>query len=259
MSYRGRFAPSPTGPLHFGSLVTAAASYIEARARGGEWLVRIEDVDVPRSVPGADADILRTLEAFGFEWDGPVVYQSTRTEAYREAFEELRRGDLIYACSCSRKEAGSCTCRGGIRDASRPLAWRARFDDFVVLRSDGYFAYQLAVVVDDEWQRITDVVRGADLLDSTPWQIWLQDALGYRRLRYRHVPVIVNKDGEKLSKQTGAPPLDLSRAPELLYEAVKLTGQNFQHLGATDPREFSLELAVRAYLDGDVEDDGKIA
>ena len=129
--------------------MAATASYLDARAHGGEWLVRMEDVDLPRCVPGADAEILRTLEAFGFEWDGPVIYQSTRTEAYREALEQLRGGDLIYACSCSRKVAGSCTCRGGVRDPSRPVAWRARYDDFVVFRSDGLFAYQLAVVVDD--------------------------------------------------------------------------------------------------------------
>jgi glutamyl-Q tRNA(Asp) synthetase len=200
--------------------VAATASYLEARAHGGEWLVRMEDLDLPRCVPGADADILRTLEAFGFEWDGPVVYQSTRNEAYRAAFDELGRGDLIYPCSCSRKEAGGCTCRSGVRDPSRPLAWRTKYHDFVVLRSDGLFAYQLAVVVDDEWQEITDVVRGADLIDSVPRHRWLQDALGYRRLRYVHVPIVVNEAGEKLSKQTGAAALDVSCVSELLFRAV---------------------------------------
>jgi glutamyl-Q tRNA(Asp) synthetase len=229
MSYRGRFAPSPTGPLHFGSLVAAVASYVDARTHDGEWLVRMEDVDEPRSVPGADQDILRTLEAFGFEWDGPVVWQSTRKDAYREALDRLRASGLAYACSCSRREAGPAypgTCRNGVRDPSKPISWRARvvrddIDDFVLFRSDGLFAYQLAVVVDDEWQGITDVVRGADLLDSTPRHLWLQDALGYRHPVYRHIPVVVNAAGEKLSKQTGAPALDLAKAPEVLLQALE--------------------------------------
>ena len=139
----GRFAPSPTGPLHFGSLVTAVASYIDARSRGGRWLVRIEDLDTPRNVPGADADILRTLEAFGFQWDGPVLYQSTRLDAYRAALDQLKRGGHAYPCSCTRTTTAPCTCTTGNR-------WRVRFpgDDFTILRADGIFAYQLAVVVD---------------------------------------------------------------------------------------------------------------
>lgn len=234
--HRGRFAPSPTGPLHFGSLVTALASYLDARAHGGKWLVRIEDVDEPRSARGAADDILRTLERFGLEWDEPVMYQSRRAEAYRDAFEKLRRQGMVYACACSRKETGPVypgTCRARAPEPGRPVAWRVvteNNDDFVVLRADGFFAYQLAVVVDDAEQRITDVVRGADLLDSTPRQIWLQKLLGYAHPRYRHVPVVTNEAGEKLSKQTLAPPLlpenterDLERALKFLRGSGGLT------------------------------------
>ena len=211
--YRGRFAPSPTGPLHFGSLVTAVASYLDARAHGGKWLVRMEDVDEPRCLPGSDADILRTLDRFGLEWDEPVMYQSTRKEAYREAFQKLRREGLVYPCSCSRREIGPVypgTCRERPAEPNKPLCWRVFTEDmgdFVVLRSDGFFAYQLAVVVDDAEQRITDVVRGDDLLDSTPRQMWLQKLLRYPHPNYVHIPVVSNEAGEKLSKQTQAPPL----------------------------------------------------
>jgi len=216
----GRFAPTPTGPLHFGSLVTAVASYLDARSQGGEWLVRIEDIDTPRVVPGSDADILRTLERFGFEWNGPVLYQSTRIDAYREALGALKRNGFVYACSCSRTTTTPCKCTSGSR-------WRVRYgeDDFTVLRSDGIFAYQLAVVVDDAYQGITDVVRGADLLDSTPRQIHLQKLLGLPSPRYRHVPVVTNENGEKLSKQTLAPALDVDAAPELLTRALLFLGQ----------------------------------
>jgi glutamyl-Q tRNA(Asp) synthetase len=215
----GRFAPSPTGPLHFGSLVAAVASYVDARSRGGKWLVRMEDIDTPRVVAGADTDILRTLERFGFEWDGPVVYQSTRLEAYRAALERLQVIGAVYGCSCSRTTTEPCRCTSGPR-------WRVRFggDDFTVLRADGIFAYQLAVVVDDEWQEITDVVRGADLLDSTPRQMHLQKLLGYRTPRYVHVPVVTNDKGEKLSKQTLAPALDVHAAQELLTRALVFLG-----------------------------------
>jgi glutamyl-Q tRNA(Asp) synthetase len=233
----GRFAPSPTGPLHFGSLVTAVASYLDARANGGQWLVRMEDVDKPRVVPGADAEILRALERFGLTWDGPVLYQSTRTEAYREALETLRRAGFAYLCSCSRREIGDGvypgTCRKRPPDPGKPHAWRVRVDgnlaaevgDFVVLRADGCFAYQLAVVVDDAAQGVTDVVRGADLLDSTPRQIWLQRLLGFPQPRYLHVPVAVDEQGEKLSKQTFAPPIDSDRAEEHLRAALRFLGQ----------------------------------
>ncbi len=250
--YRGRFAPSPTGPLHFGSLVAALASYLDARAVGGEWLVRIEDVDTPRTMAGADQEILRALERFGLEWDGPVVYQSSRTGLYRAALDYLRSEGWAYACSCSRREVGGPvypgTCRSGGADQTKPLAWRVRVEgtevgfedrllgwqsqnlereagDFVVLRADGLFAYQLAVVMDDAEQGVTDVVRGADLLDSTPRQIHLQRLMGYGLSRYLHLPVATNDAGEKLSKQTLAPPLDTSAPARELREALRFLGQ----------------------------------
>ncbi|HWF11114.1 MAG TPA: glutamate--tRNA ligase family protein [Bryobacteraceae bacterium] len=212
----GRFAPSPTGPLHFGSLVTAVASYVDARSKGGCWLIRMEDLDAPRNVPGADTDILRTLKHFGFEWDGPVICQSTRLDAYREALDRLRRDGHVYPCSCTRTTTPPCTCKTGDR-------WRVRYPegDFTVRRADGIYSYQLAVVVDDAFQQVTDVVRGADLLESTPRQIHLQKLLGLPTPRYRHVPLALNESGEKLSKQTLAPPLDLLCKQELLAEAFR--------------------------------------
>jgi len=260
--YRGRFAPSPTGPLHFGSLVAAVGSYLDARAQGGQWLVRMEDVDTPRNVPGAAEDILHTLELFGFAWDGPVLYQSARLEAYRSELERLCRSGLAYGCACSRKEIADSasrpaidgglvypgTCRNGLPADRTARAWRLRvstepvgFDDrlqghveqqlerdvgdFVLLRADGLFAYQLAVTVDDEFQGITDIVRGADLLASTPRQIWLQRCLGYATPRYAHLPVAANAAGEKLSKQTRAPALDIARAAAELVGALAFLGQ----------------------------------
>ena len=258
---RGRFAPSPTGPLHFGSLVAAVGSYLEARRQGGEWLVRMEDVDLPRNVPGAADDILRTLEAFGFQWDGPVLYQSTRGEAYRAALEALKSTGMAYGCACSRKEIAEASsvaaidggmvypgiCRAGA--GGRPIrAWRLRVGnevvafedrlqgrvaqclaqdvgDVVLLRADGLCAYQLAVTVDDEFQQISQIVRGADLLDSTPRQIWLQRCLGYRTPTYAHLPVAVNPAGEKLSKQTRAEPLRTERAAAQLVRALAFLGQ----------------------------------
>ncbi|MEQ1883436.1 MAG: tRNA glutamyl-Q(34) synthetase GluQRS [Bryobacteraceae bacterium] len=233
-TYRGRFAPSPTGPLHFGSLVAAVASFLDARANGGVWLVRMEDVDTPRCVPGADRLILETLEAFSMTSDEPVLYQTARTAAYQEALGQLRAMGAAYECSCSRKDAGAGaypgTCRSGPKNADHPLSWRVRFDDpelgdFVVRRSDGLFSYQLAVVVDDAEQQITHVVRGADLLESTPWQNHLQRLLGYSVPQYRHIPIVTNAAGEKLSKQTRAEPLDATRARELLREALRFLNQ----------------------------------
>lgn len=260
--YRGRFAPSPTGPLHFGSLVAAVGSYLDARAHGGEWLVRMEDVDTSRNVPGAAENILSALEAFGFEWDGPVLWQSRRGEAYLQALEALRMRGLVYGCACSRREiADSATqpaidgglvypgnCRAGLAPGQSPRAWRLRvegtdicFDDrvqgeicqqlerdvgdFVLRRADGLFAYQLAVVVDDHFQGVSDVVRGADLLASTPRQLWLQRCLGYVQPVYAHLPVASNAAGEKLSKQTLAPALDIAQAGALLVAALRFLGQ----------------------------------
>lgn len=261
VTYRGRFAPSPTGPLHVGSLVAALASSLEARAHGGEWLVRMEDVDRPRCAPGAADSILRTLESFGFEWDGPVMVQSGRGEAYAAALTRLREGGWLYPCACSRKQLqdglrgvdGAAvypgTCRGGLPAGATARAWRVRigvepvcFDDavqgrccqqlacevgdFVLRRADGLVAYQLAVVVDDADQGITHVVRGADLLDSTPRQIHLQHLLGLPTPRYAHLPVVLNATGEKLSKQTLAPPADARRAAWILASSLAFLGQS---------------------------------
>ena len=261
-AYRGRFAPSPTGPLHFGSLVAAVGSYLDARSQGGEWLLRMEDVDTPRNVPGAADAILRTLEAFGFAWDGPVLWQSQRSEAYAAALEKLKQAGLAYGCACSRKEIADSatrpavdgglaypgTCRGGLAPGRSVRAWRLRVrdeiiefedrlqgrvaqnlerdvGDFVLLRADGLYAYQLAVAVDDEFQRISHVVRGADLIASTPRQIWLQRCLGYATPRYAHLPVATNAAGEKLSKQTRAPGLELGQAATALVAALDFLGQ----------------------------------
>ena len=242
--YRGRFAPSPTGPLHFGSLVTAVASYLDARVNAGVWLVRMEDVDQPRTVPGAAEDILRTLQHFGFTWDEPVLWQSRRATAYEAALKKLSEAGVAYPCSCSRAEAGEVypgTCRRGPRYPDRPFSWRVRADtadpagDFVVRRSDGLFAYQLAVVVDDAAQSITHVVRGADLGDSTPRQMHLFRALGLDAPLYSHVPLATNERGEKLSKQTRAQALNVLDPMPELRAALRFLNQPLP-AGAT-PRE----------------------
>ncbi|MCX6597835.1 MAG: glutamate--tRNA ligase family protein [Acidobacteria bacterium] len=200
----GRFAPSPTGPLHLGSLVAAVASFVDARSQGGRWLVRIEDVDTPRTVHGAADAILRTLESYGLHWDGEVVYQSRRIALYEDALRQL--GGSTFGCGCTRQDP-VCHCAEGL--AGRVArSTKVRWPDgeaFTVKRADGLFAYQLAVVVDDDAQGVTDVVRGADLLDSTPRQLHLQRLLGYRTPRYLHVPVVTDAHGDKLSKQTRAP------------------------------------------------------
>jgi glutamyl-Q tRNA(Asp) synthetase len=248
--YRGRFAPSPTGPLHFGSLIAAMASYADALASQGEWLVRIEDVDLPRVRRGAADDILRALERLGFEWQGNVWLQSNRTQRYAEALEQLRTRELTYPCVCTRSDRANDpvsrigervyprTCASSIADTTRRHAIRVRVNgnvsfvdrhygaieqslvhdvgDFILRRSDRLFAYQLAVVVDDADQRVTDVVRGADLLASTPRQIFLQRALGFHTPRYLHVPVAIDAHGNKLSKQTHARPLPEMPVPALL-------------------------------------------
>ena len=237
MHYVGRFAPSPTGPLHFGSLVAGLASWLDAKRASGRWLLRMEDLDRPRVMPGADGEILRQLENLGLGWDGPVVYQSARLAHYDDALHRLAAH--CYLCACSRKELEDSalaidgsriypgTCRNGIAPGKSARALRLRADDqpvcfsdrvqgdiaqsveaevgdFVLRRADGLHAYQLAVVVDDAAQGVTDVVRGADLLDSTPRQIFLQRLLGADTPRYLHVPVATNAAGEKLSKQTAA-------------------------------------------------------
>ncbi|MDE2343761.1 MAG: tRNA glutamyl-Q(34) synthetase GluQRS [Betaproteobacteria bacterium] len=227
---RGRFAPSPTGPLHFGSLVAALGSYLSAKSRGGQWLLRMEDLDTPRNVAGAEASILACLEGFGLCWDGPVTRQGERLPLYQAALERLLAAGLAYPCGCSRQEVAGVypgTCRQGLPHGRIARAFRFRVNalpscfndelygrlcqdlardvgDFVVRRADGPFAYQLAVVVDDAAQGITEVVRGADLLDSTPRQVALQQALGLPTPRYLHLPLARTREGEKLSKQTGA-------------------------------------------------------
>ncbi|MDR5756569.1 tRNA glutamyl-Q(34) synthetase GluQRS [Caballeronia sp. LZ035] len=264
MTYRGRFAPSPTGPLHAGSLVSALASFLDARAHGGSWIVRIEDVDAPRTVAGAADEILATLAHFGMQSDAPPVWQSTRNAAYQAAFERLQAAGLVYPCGCTRREIADSlvqaharhatlaypgTCRDGLH--GKPArAWRLRVPDgdaarirfvdrwqgpqtqdlatevgdFALRRADGLWAYQLAVVVDDAESGITHVVRGADLLDSTARQIYLQQCLSVPTPDYLHVPVVNSASGEKLSKQTGAAPLDPHAPLHALIEASRHLG-----------------------------------
>ena len=289
--YIGRFAPSPTGPLHFGSLVTAVASYCDAKANAGKWLVRMEDLDKPREVSGAANDILRCLEAFGFEWDDEVYYQSKRDGLYAEALNQLQKQALIYPCTCTRKEIADSNNSVGIDGLIYPktcfnhglqpqglspqnipakasysyvktsihAAYRALVlvenitfldaiqgeitqnmardvGDFILKRADGLFAYQLAVVVDDVAQGVTHIVRGADLLNSTPRQIYLQQLLGFSNLNmstphYAHIPIATNHAGEKLSKQTHAEPIGISSetpsrfATHQLVDALRFLGQ----------------------------------
>lgn len=260
--YVGRFAPSPTGPLHFGSLIAAVASYCEAKSHQGQWLLRMEDLDTSREVPGAANTILKQLEALGFQWDGSVIYQSQRDSDYAAALDFLKEQNLVYPCSCTRKEIADSSSRTGIEGLIYPgtclvhplkkqaaVAWRIKcpdnalsfhdavqgyisqnlkhdIGDFILKRADGLFAYQLAVVVDDAAQGITHVVRGADLLNSTPRQIYLQHMLHYATPNYAHIPVAANAAGEKLSKQTLATPLDINTAPQQLFAALKFLGQN---------------------------------
>jgi glutamyl-Q tRNA(Asp) synthetase len=252
----GRFAPSPTGPLHSGSLLAAVGSYLDARASDARWLLRIEDVDTARVVPGCADEILKTLEAFGFEWDGDVLYQSSRRAAYRDALQKLAADHRTFRCSCSRRDLGGAasdegagypgTCRNGPAKAG-PAAVRFRVDDVrvqfddiflgvqqfdlascgdvVVERRDAIASYQLAVVIDDAHQNITRVVRGADLLTSTPWQIGLQSALGLPQPIYGHLPLVTEPGGTKLSKTTRAVPLDSSGAPRALTSTLTLLAQ----------------------------------
>lgn len=257
MRPRGRFAPSPTGRLHLGSLCTAVGGWLDARHADGEWLLRIEDVDRAREIPGAADDIVRTLEAFGLEWDGPVVRQSARYELYEHAIEALRTQGRVYACSCTRGDIGihaageepryAGTCRRGPRHPERACALRLRLEglpepvtahdrvqgsltqdveallgDFVLRRRDGFWAYQLAVVVDDADQAITDVVRGFDLWDNTPRQCVLQQLLALPTPRYLHLPLVVEPTGGKLSKSARSVPADPGNAPATLTTVLDL-------------------------------------
>jgi glutamyl-Q tRNA(Asp) synthetase len=252
-AYIGRFAPTPSGYLHFGSLVAALASYLDARAVGGRWLLRMEDLDPPREVPGAQDAILSTLESYGLHWDGELLRQSDRHAEYAALVERLLQQGLAYACTCSRKQLedyhgiypGTCRDAG---HAPRNAAIRLRVPDlsysfidrvqgeyrqhlgrevgdFVIRRRDGLYAYQLAVVLDDAWQGVSDVVRGADLLDSTPRQLYLQELLGLAHPRYLHVPLIIQPDGNKLGKSYRSPPLPSDQAAPLLVRALRALGQ----------------------------------
>ena len=267
ISYRGRFAPSPTGPLHFGSLVAAVGSYLDARHHGGEWLVRMEDLDPPREVPGAAADILHTLERYGMTWDGEVLYQGRRSAHYQEALERLDADGRLYGCACTRKEIADAalpglggniypgTCRDGVPDGRKARTLRLRVDDtdiclddglqgsvrqqlgrevgdFVLRRADRLAAYQLAVVVDDAAQAISHVVRGADLLDSSPRQVYLQRLLGLPTPVYRHLPVAVGARGEKLGKQTGAQAIGNADPVKVILDVLQFMQQDIPESAA---------------------------
>lgn len=262
--YIGRFAPSPTGPLHFGSLIAALASYLEARRHHGRWLVRMEDVDELRNVAGAADDILFTLEAYGFEWDGNILYQTRRKDAYQAAMEQLMEQDLVYRCTCSRRDLqdvaepgihgliypGICSRLHHPEHVEHAIRLRTQdqlieftdavmgmyghnpkqdVGDFIIRRRDGLFAYQLAVVVDDEYQGITHVVRGYDLLDSTPRQIYLQHCLHLSTPQYAHLPLAINARGDKLSKQTQAPAIETRNATTMLVKAFRFLGQETEN------------------------------
>lgn len=252
--YVGRFAPSPTGRLHLGSMVAAVASYLDARAHGGRWLVRMEDLDPPREVSGAAEDILRTLEGFGLHWDGEVMHQRDRHAAYELALESLRNRGLAFGCVCTRKDLADANalsvypgnCRKGLPQGVKPRSWRFRMPDswpltwndriqglqsvpaaevgdVTLRRADDCWAYHLAVVVDDQEQGVTDIVRGEDLLTSTAAHLAIQRALNCDSIRYAHVPLVKNAEGQKLSKQTLARPVEVAQASEVLQAA-------FQHL-----------------------------
>jgi len=254
--YKGRFAPSPTGAVHFGTLLAAVGSYLQAKKNNGEWLIRMEDVDLTRKVEGADTDILHTLEAFGFEWQGEVLYQSAQNEYYEEALQQLIKQSLVFPCLCTRKQLAQSSsniypgsCRSHKLPEKNEHALRLitsdidimfndaimgkqsqnmskQCGDFIIKRRDALFAYQLAVVVDDAMQGITEIVRGADLLDSTPRQIYLQQLLGYHTPTYCHLPLVVDANGNKISKSEGAAKVDVKNREKQLCEVLKFLQQN---------------------------------
>lgn len=253
-AYIGRFAPSPSGPLHFGSIIAALASFLDAKANKGLWLLRMEDIDPDREPPEAADQILRCLEQLSLHWDGDVLYQSQRLDAYAEALQTLQRSGLIYSCACTRQQIQAmggvydnrCRHRDDkvtgsalrLRTKNIQVSFHDRIQgeqsqdllyecgDFVLVRKDGLFAYQLAVVVDDAWQGVTDIVRGYDLLESTPRQLYLQQCLKYPQPRYAHIPVAINNEGQKLSKQHFADAVNPQQATELLLKALEFLGQN---------------------------------
>ncbi len=254
--YKGRFAPSPTGSVHFGTLIAAVGSYLQAKKNNGEWLIRMEDVDTTRKVIGADKDILDTLEAFGFEWQGEIIYQSQRTVRYQQVLEQLISQSLVFPCLCTRKQLakintsiypGSCRSRQlpeKNTHALRLLAQdktihfsdavmgeqtqniKSQCGDIIIKRRDGLFAYQLAVVVDDAEQGINEIVRGADLLGSTARQIYLQQLLCYPTPHYCHLPLVVDASGYKISKSKGAGKVDLKHKEKLLVNTLQFLGQH---------------------------------
>lgn len=273
--YRGRFAPTPSGPLHLGSLVAAVGSYLDAKAHKGEWLVRIEDVDKPRAVPGAADTILTQLESHGLEWDGPVLYQSQRDSVYQHQLNQLENAQRLYQCDCSRRaiRARSDHYDGYCRNRQpRSTPYALRFvnndpidtfndrahgvledhsasvsEDFVLKRRDGLYAYQLAVVVDDIEQGITDIVRGSDLITPSFWQLTLWQYFTAKQPRMMHLPLIMNDDGRKLSKQNHAPPIESSQASNNLFTALDYLGiQPEPELRHSPAREI-LEQALQSW------------
>jgi len=274
MAYIGRFAPTPSGPLHFGSLVAALASYLDARANQGLWLLRIEDLDPPRTAAGSIDAILRCLEAFGLHWDGEPMYQSQpqRQHAYQHALDQLKQQQRVYACACSRAQFTRdanylCTCAQqtvtSAQVAQRVISpnqvvytddlilpaqsqnLAREVGDFVIQRKDQLFAYQLAVVVDDAEQGISHVIRGSDLYDQTPRQVWLQQCLGYPQPTYAHIPIITNGQGQKLSKQNLAQALELNQTSALLSEALERLGQatpcDFRQASVSQQLEWAIQ------------------
>lgn len=258
-NYLGRFAPSPTGPLHFGSLIAAVGSYLQAKHLQGQWQLRIEDIDPPREVEGATESIIHTLDKYGFEWDGDIIYQHQRLELYQHYLEQLLNEEWVFPCTCSRKEIAQQqkqankliypgTCRHKKKAGQRQYTYRVKahhgeitftdgiqgrqqfnlssnIGDFVIKRADGLFSYQLAVAIDDAVTGITEVVRGSDLLDSTPRQIHVQKLLRLTTPCYAHLPVATNTRGQKLSKQTFARPLSNKNITETLWEVLNVLGQ----------------------------------
>ena len=271
LPYIGRFAPSPTGPLHLGSLYTALASFLQARSQQGLWLLRIDDLDTPRNIKGSADSILKTLDAFGLHWDNSVVYQSQTLDVYHEILDQLVKDKLIYPCTCSRKTLTaiySGVCRDKQTLPNSPYSLRIKTDnrsisfedelqgfishnltekhgDFILKRKDQIIAYQFAVVIDDDRQHINHVVRGVDLLDSTPRQIYLQQILGLVTPDYMHVPVIIDEQGYKLSKQTRATAVDLKKPHAVIFELLALLKQNppseLQHAPSTELLNWAVE------------------
>lgn len=275
-AYVGRFAPSPTGALHFGSLLAALASFLDARAHQGRWLLRMEDLDPAREPPGAAQQILDTLDDFGLHWDGPVIYQSQRLDVYRQVLDSLRERNLLYRCNCSRQRIRAANgiydnfCRERLDPPPADYALRLKLPattigfedriqglysqhllhecgDIVLCRRDGLIAYQLAVVVDDHWQGVTDIVRGYDLIDSTPRQIALQQLLSMPQPRYAHIPVATNQQGQKLSKQHFAKALDSRNTRQYLYEALRFLRQDLPARSSRETPASQLQRAIELW------------